>query len=99
MPLFVDFLLLVIIFSTSKNSSSSMLSNVSSNESSVSFFEYLIALEGDHGLDDGAMFAILGKVPKKNVFFGTLFQTMDRWGVQSPKLFSENNHSVIFTYL
>ena len=46
-----------------------MLSNVSSNESSVSFFEYLIALEGDHGLDDGAMFAILGKVPKKKPFF------------------------------
>ena len=36
-----------------------MLSNVSSNESSVSFFEYLIALEGDHGLDAGAILAIM----------------------------------------
>ena len=38
-----------------------------------------------------------GKCPKKIGFF-TLSQTMGRWGVQSPKLFSENNHSVIFTY-
>ena len=33
---------------------------------------------------------------KKTDLFGTLSQTMGRW-VQSPKLFSENNHSVIFT--
>ena len=37
---------------------------------------------------------------KKTDLFGTLSQTMGRWvqrWVQSPKLFSENNHSVIFT--
>ena len=42
----------------------------------------------------------LGKVSKKPNLFGTLSQTMGRWvqrWVQSPKLFSENNHSVIFT--
>ena len=33
---------------------------------------------------------------KKPDLFGTLTQTMGRW-VHSPKLFSENNHSVIFT--
>ena len=39
-------------------------------------------------------------VKKKTNLFGTLSQTMGRWvqrWVQSPKLFSENNHSVIFT--
>ena len=35
-------------------------------------------------------------VKKNKDLFGTLSQTMGRW-VQSPKLFSENNHSVIFT--
>ena len=42
----------------------------------------------------------LGKVSKKTDLFGTLSQTMGRWvqvQVQSPKLFSENIHSVIFT--
>ena len=39
-------------------------------------------------------------VKKNKDFFGTLSQTMGRWvqrWFQSPKLFSENNHSVIFT--
>ena len=39
-------------------------------------------------------------VKKKPNLFGTLSQTMGRWvqvQVQSPKLFSENIHSVIFT--
>ena len=39
-------------------------------------------------------------VKKKPNLFGTLSQTMGRWvlrWVQSPKLFSENIHSVIFT--
>ena len=39
-------------------------------------------------------------VKKKTDLFGTLSQSMGRWvqrWVQSPKLFSENNHSVIFT--
>ena len=43
---------------------------------------------------------LLGKVSKKTDLFGTLSQTMGIWvqrWVQSPKLFSENNHSVNFT--
>ena len=37
-------------------------------------------------------------VKKKPNLFGTLSQTMGRWvQVQSPKLLSENIHSVIFT--
>ena len=39
-------------------------------------------------------------VKKNKDLFGTLSQTMGRWvqrWFQSPKLFSENNHSVIFT--
>ena len=42
----------------------------------------------------------LGKVSKKPNLFGTLSQLMGRWvqvQVKSPKLFSENIHSVIFT--
>ena len=41
-----------------------------------------------------------GSCQKKTDLFGTLSQTMGKWvqrWVQSPKLFSENNHSVIFT--
>ena len=41
-----------------------------------------------------------GRCQKKTNLFGTLSQTMGRWvkrWVQSPKLFSENIHSVTFT--
>ena len=40
---------------------------------------------------------ILGKVSKKT-FFWVFVPNYGYLGVQSPKLFSENNHSVIFTY-
>ena len=43
---------------------------------------------------------LLDHLGKKTNLFGTLSQTMGRWvqvQVKSPKLFSENIHSVIFT--
>ena len=48
----------------------------------------------------GRYFVIREGVKKKPNLFGTLSQTMGRWvqvQVKSPKLFSENIHSVIFT--
>ena len=39
--------------------------------------------------------SVLGKVPKKMVLFGTLSQTMGRWGSEVPNFFSENKNPSI----